>query len=52
MGILLWIRFKKKTNFIEIRYDLIAEMAIKLRHIMLYYGLEQNLLIWVNNQTP
>ena len=42
----------KKTNFAEIRYDLKAQMAIRLRHIMLYYGLEQNLLIWVYNQTP
>ena len=44
MGILLWISFQE-TNSTEIRYDLIAQMAIKLGYIMLYYGLEQNLLI-------
>ena len=44
MGILLWISFQKKINFTEIRYNLKAQMAIKPRHIMLYYGLEQKYL--------
>ena len=29
-----------ETNFTEFLYDLIAQKAIKPRHIMLYYGLE------------
>ena len=45
-------KLSRETNFTENRYDLIAQMAIQRRHIMLYYGLEQNLLIWVHNQTP
>ena len=45
-------KLSREINFTEIRYDLIAQMAIKLRHIMHYYGLEQKLLIWVHNQTP
>ena len=44
-------KISNKTNFTEIRYDLKAEMAMRLRHIMLYYGLEQNFLFFVHNQT-
>ena len=35
MGVLLWIKFQEKINFIEIRYDLKAQMAIRLRQVML-----------------
>ena len=39
-------KLSRKTNFTEIQYDLKAQIAIKLRGIVLENGLEPNLLFW------